>query len=49
MKKLECGILYDDALEAIHQKNPHKKEKYDIDIIELTEKLKEKNPRAELV
>jgi len=49
MKRLGVGVMHDDTLEAIHQKNPHKKEQYDIDFIELRELMKDKNPRAELV
>jgi hypothetical protein len=42
--------LYDDQLAAIYYRNTYRKEKYDVEILQLIEiKLKEKNPRAELV
>ena len=49
MKKLGALLLHNDTLECIHYKNPTRKEQYDIDLIELFEKIKEKTPKAELV
>ena len=46
---MSAAVMYDDTLEALHYKNFTRKETYDKNLIELLHKMKEPNPKAELV